>query len=245
MIRAEIGETPLMPETLPPGEVHVWYADPDSVPFDDPRLLALLSAEERARLERRTLERPRREFLMTRALLRATLSRYTGAAPLSWEFSAGEYGKPRALSPALPFHFNLTHTHGLIALALGHEEELGIDAEDLTRRAPLDIADHFFAPPEAQALSALPPEQRPERFFLLWTLKEAYLKACARGLSVPLSHFWLDLGGEPRFRFSPQLAEDEGRWQTVAWRPTPRHQLAIALPARRPPLLRERWVSFG
>lgn len=235
-----------MPEVIAPGEVHVWYADPFSVPYDDPRLLALLSADERGRLEKRSLERPRREYLITRALLRTTLSRYLPVDPLAWRFIAGEHGKPSVASPAVPFHFNLTHTHGLVALALAHEAELGIDAEDLTRHAALEITDRFFAPLEAQALWALPPAEQPERFFLLWTLKEAYLKACARGLSVPLSHFWIDLrAGAPRFRFSDALGEDEARWQTVAWRPTARHQLALALPSRRPPLLRERWVDFS
>ena len=235
-----------MSEPLAPGEVHVWYADPSQGLDGDPRLLALLTDDERARLAKRSLEGPRREYLTTRAMLRLTLSRYVDVAPLAWRFTQGEHGKPSVAAPALPFHFNLTHTHGLIALALSREPELGIDAEARTRRAPLDIVDRFFAPPEAQPLWALPEDARSDRFFLLWTLKEAYLKACARGLSVPLSQFWLDLTQpSPRFRFAPELAEDETRWQALAWRPTPTHQLALALPGRRIPLLRERWVQFG
>lgn len=241
----EMGETAGMSEALAPGEVHVWYADPFSRPDGDPRLLALLSDEEKARLSKRSLENPRREYLMTRAMLRHTLARYVDAEPLAFRFIQGEHGKPSVAAPALPFHFNLTHCHGLIALALSRTQELGIDAEPLTRRAPLDIVDRFFAPPEAGPLWALPDEARSDRFFLLWTLKEAYLKACARGLSVPLSSFWLDLTSPaPRYRFAPELGEDEARWQAFAWRPTPSHQLALALPGKMPPLLRERWVRF-
>jgi 4'-phosphopantetheinyl transferase len=234
-----------MPLDLAPGEVHVWYADPFSVPYDDPRLLSLLSEPERERHARRSLEKPRREYLMTRALVRQTLSLYVDAPPSAWTFTAGEHGKPSVASPAFPYHFNVTHTDGLIALALARDAELGIDTEDLQRRAPLEIIDRFFAGPEARALWALPEAERGHRFFLLWTLKEAYLKACARGLSVPLSHFWLDLeGSSPRYRFAAELNEDESRWQAVAWRPTPHHQLALALPGRRPPVLCERWVRF-
>lgn len=235
-----------MLEALGPGEVHVWYADPSARPDGDPRLRALLTEDELARVDRRRIEGPRREYLMTRAMLRLTLSRYLDVEPLAWRFAQGAHGKPHIAAPALPLHFNLTHTRGLIACALSLEPELGIDAEPRERRAPLDIVDRFFAPPEAGPLWALPEAQRAERFFLLWTLKEAYLKACARGLSVPLSCFWIDLSGAaPRYRFAPELHEDDTRWQALAWHPTASHQLAIALPGKRPPLLRERWVDFG
>jgi 4'-phosphopantetheinyl transferase len=58
-------------------------------------------------------------------------------------------------------------------------------------RQPLDdlssLARWVLSPMELAALSALPPgDARYRRFFDLWTLKEAFLKALGIGLSVPL-----------------------------------------------------------
>lgn len=70
-------------------------------------------------------------------------------------------GKPYLASGAL--HFSVTHTDGLLAVAVS-KQEVGIDAERPTTR-------------RIDALkSRLAPEEQDEDFYELWTAKEAYVK---------------------------------------------------------------------
>lgn len=71
-------------------------------------------------------------------------------------------GKPYFTAPNAP-KFNLTHTDGLTAVAIG-DMEVGIDAERIQPR-------------KLDALRArLSEEERREDFYTLWTAKEAYIK---------------------------------------------------------------------
>jgi 4'-phosphopantetheinyl transferase len=45
--------------------------------------------------------------------------------------------------------FNLSHTAGLIVLAIARNIELGVDVENIRRSAVLEAVDHYFAPAEA------------------------------------------------------------------------------------------------
>jgi 4'-phosphopantetheinyl transferase len=54
------------------------------------------------------------------------------------------------------------------------------------------------APAELDALAALPEEERDAAFLALWTRKEAVLKACGRGLTVPMTALAVTLGDDPR-----------------------------------------------
>ena len=56
-----------------------------------------------------------------------------------------------------------------------------------------DLAERFFGEAEVRALRGLAPEKQAGRFLELWTLKEAYLKASGRGISVPLRGFEFQL----------------------------------------------------
>src|SRR5206468_3406668 len=98
---------------------HVWHLDPDDLPADvlERRCLAWLAPDERAHHERFGTAALRHIYVATRALCRATLSRYTDVDPAAWAFVANRNGKPSISSPLeyRELHFNLTHTDGLIA----------------------------------------------------------------------------------------------------------------------------------
>lgn len=227
---------------VPPGpigadEVHVWTVDPEAL--TDPALLeryeGLLSDDERARRDRFRFERGRHECLVTRALVRTTLSRYVPVAPERWRFVANRHGAP-ALAPGQvepPLRFNLAHTRGLIACAVTVDRDVGVDVEWTGRRgASVALADHFFSPSEARALRALPAEQQRERFFRLWTLKESYIKARGMGLAIPLDRFSfrLDDGSDPiRIELDEGLEDEAEAWQFALWQPTPAHRLAVGV----------------
>jgi 4'-phosphopantetheinyl transferase len=132
-------------------------------------------------------------------------------------------------------HFNLTNTKGLIACIVGWTSEVGIDVESIERRGEtLGIADRFFSPSEASALRALPDAEQVHRFFHLWTLKEAYIKARGMGLALPLDQFSFHLarGARTRISFDPRLVDDETTWQFDSFWPTQTHFVSTAVRQR-------------
>jgi 4'-phosphopantetheinyl transferase len=125
------------------------------------------------------------------------------------------------------------------------DRDVGVDVEHTATprfdaQACLEVAASHFADSEIAGLAALPPEARRERFFAIWTLKEAYIKARGLGLALPLDSFAFEVGADPpggaaaiEIRFAPGLEDDAARWHLLRLRPTPTHALALA--ARRAP----------
>ncbi len=222
---------------LGPREAHLWCVRPDEIV--DQRLLrdyfGLLSASEREQHGRFVFDHLKHDYLVTRALVRTTLSRYVDVLPVDWVFRINDYGRPAIASPALPtsLRFNISHTRGLIVCLVAWDREIGVDVEDLQRTGrTVEIAEDFFSPAEAAALHARPSSTQRRRFFELWTLKEAYIKARGMGLSIPLDQFSYDLDapdGTIHLSFDPRLRDTPARWQLCTLPFTARHQLSIAL----------------
>lgn len=206
---------------LGPDEVHLWLAF-HGERAEERRLAGcrdLLSSGERAKEQRFARECDRVQYLLTRALVRRTLSRYEPVDPKEWKFSSNAYGRPEISihhGVEARLRFNVSHTQGLIALGITRSAPIGVDAEDaLAREAPVNVARRFFAPEEAATLAAAPEQERQCRFFRYWTLKEAYVKARGRGLSLPLDKFSFSYPDERTvvFSASSELESDPARWQ--------------------------------
>jgi 4'-phosphopantetheinyl transferase len=214
---------------------------------DDPLALAWLDEEERARHERFMFEHSKREFRAAHGLTRALLGARAGLSPKDVRFVKNEFGRP-SLDPALgvsDHRFNLSHTDGMLCLAIASGIEVGADVEDAKRaRQTVAVADRFFAPSEVAALRALPEHAQLPRFFAYWTLKESYIKARGMGLALPLDGFAFDIEerGPDREELAPRVLEDRvslrcepvvndraERWRFVRVRLSDRHVAAVAI----------------
>jgi 4'-phosphopantetheinyl transferase len=209
----------------------VWFLDTqalDAAALDTAR--ALLSGEERTRHNRLMFERDRRDFAFAHALARTTLSRHRPIAPEAWTFGAAERGKPFITSPAVrPLSFNLSHTHGFVACVVAPGIDVGIDVESLDRKVEGDaIARRYFAAIEIDGLNAFDGEERTARFFDLWTLKEAYIKAVGCGLSHPLDAMSFVFLDTDEIVFTPPANAADHDWHFALFAPTPRYRLAVA-----------------
>jgi 4'-phosphopantetheinyl transferase len=191
----------------------LWWVRPETVPTR-PAAWALLNAEERAQQQRFIPPAKRHEYLVTRILVRTVLGAALGVAPEILQFTRNEWGRP-ALFPPAPIHFNISHTEGLIVCLVSIEHKVGVDTEQLARApALLALAPRVFAPQELSDLAALPLEAQAPRALLLWTLKESYLKARGRGLSLPLDGFAFRFAaGGIRLEVEAALEDDGTLWQ--------------------------------
>lgn len=216
-------------------EIHLWLAFYDEI--QDERLhcayKALLTDAERQQQLRFYFARDRLRYLVTRVLVRTVLARYVPIPPERWSFATNAYGRPQIANSdaaAADLHFNVSHTHSLVTLALTRGGELGVDVENVRdRAAPIDIADRFFAPAEVTALAQIGADQRHDRFFEYWTFKESYIKARGMGLSLPLDKFSFQFPNERCVVLATdaQLADEAARWQFWQFRPSPEYLLAI------------------
>ncbi|HSG58600.1 MAG TPA: 4'-phosphopantetheinyl transferase superfamily protein [Woeseiaceae bacterium] len=139
-----------------------------------PSELEQLSADERER-QFASVER-QRQFRCGRWLLRTMLAAEGGRAAASYRLVAGDKGKPVCEDgPAL----SISHAGRHVACCIADRGEVGVDLEvvDLRRHAP-KVARRFFAAAEADWLETQPKD----RFFMLWVLKEAYVKALGCGI---------------------------------------------------------------
>jgi len=216
---------------LDAGEVHVWCARPEEIGSEaDAR--RCLAADELERTARFRLERPRQLAIASRVLLRTVLSRYEPVAPADWRFAVEAHGRPIIADGRSSLRFSVSKATGLVVCAVA-AGELGVDVEPLSRAAPLEVADRFFAPAELAALRALPERERAGRFFDYWTFKESYVKARGLGLRLPLDKFVIVLDeGPPRLEIEPSLGDDGSSWQLAQRKPTPDHVVSLCVRRR-------------
>jgi 4'-phosphopantetheinyl transferase len=221
---------------LTPHEIHLWLAFPNEI--KDSELLSAyekqMSPEEVAQQKRFRFPKHRHQYLITRALVRTTLSRYTQISPHHLRFSKNKYGRPEIVAkegmPSL--RFNLSHTNDLIVCGIVLKQDIGIDVEHKERNgATIDIANRFFSKKEVKDLYAIPEKERRDRFFDYWTLKESYIKARGMGLSLPLEQFTFHISeNKPlQISFEPELHDDPEQWQFWLLKPTPHHKIAISV----------------
>jgi 4'-phosphopantetheinyl transferase len=213
------------------GALAVWRLATDAVrPSDMQRWLSMLDCGERERASRFRIEADRREFVAAHALLRAMLTYYFDVPVLAWRFLVDANGKPR-VDPNVGPHevqFNLSHTRGLVAVALASHGAIGVDVEAIDEaKADLTIAEAYFAPSEVELLQQAAPCERARAFFRLWTLKEAYIKAIGKGLSAPLNSFAFTF--EPiRIAFLHGPQNGVANWRFAILPASDRHVLSIA-----------------
>jgi 4'-phosphopantetheinyl transferase len=200
--------------------IHVWMVQTEDIESRGNTVLDALrdtlSESEMQRYQRSMATPKAREqalsFLVARALLRCTLSRYCPqVAPTCWRFEVNSYGRPALCSELQRellkeehnaslqdtlrhlsrLRFNLSHCAGMVVCAFAYGREVGIDSENVNaKRRIASIARRFFTKEETDALLSVPEDAQPLTFSRLWTLKEAYVKARGLGISgVGLDNF--------------------------------------------------------
>ncbi len=101
-------------------------------------------------------------------------------------FSKNIYGKPYLIGNK--FYFNISHSKQKVAVAL-YSEEVGVDIEKIAN-PNLKIVDRFFTYDEKNFVFLCDNKLKiAERFYIIWTLKESYLKYKGVGFKQSLKSF--------------------------------------------------------
>jgi len=219
------------------GTAHLWFFDTKAFrePSATDRWLARLEDHERRRYAAYGTPAARREYLGTRALARTVLARYSGRPAECLRFRTDHLGRPEMTSPSMPgLFFSLAKTRELAVGLFAFDHAVGVDVELVAPIDAFEMAGHFFSGEELSELSRLDEDARLSRFYGLWTLREAYLKARGIGLALPLDQlvFRPTPSGGARAEFGPAIRDDPARWQFGLTWLTNRHLAATCI--RRP-----------
>lgn len=189
---------------------------------------------ERARAARFANASNARDFALGRWLMRTELERWTGGAAAGWRFPLDAHGRPMPRHPDRAPRdtptINLSHGGGLVAIVLAPDGPVGIDVESVDRELPSRRLDRFLAHEEHAALADLGPRALRERFWRIWTLKEALLKARGTGIAGGLASIAVGFDDADR----PRILRRDGadgtavEWRLFECRPTETTRLSIA-----------------
>jgi 4'-phosphopantetheinyl transferase len=183
--RVPLSDAMLTTNADPCMTVEAWKIAPECVDEPLEHLLAPLDASERNRLRNMRTVTSQRTYAISRACLRHILATKIGGDPREIVFTRlrNSHGKPILANPQHGLTFNLSHAHGLIAIALGHEREIGIDVEWLGRRVnDVSLSRRYFTEAELAQLVHGPRGERVRAFLKLWTRREAHAKMTGEGL---------------------------------------------------------------
>lgn len=147
----------------------------------------LLSDEERAGLSRMRHEPGRVRHVLGRCLVRSVLAPFYDCEPWAVPIAVDAKGRPHCEGERISF--NITHSGDCVLAAFSAGGRIGLDVECTSRSVKaLSLARHFFHPEEVAYIEA-GGDSMEERFFHIWTAKEAYCKAIGLGLGISLSSF--------------------------------------------------------
>jgi 4'-phosphopantetheinyl transferase len=148
--------------------------------------LSLLSPAEVERANRYLRVEDRNRSVISRGALRIILGKYLHQSPSAIQFGFDKNKKPFLINGDMPgLHFNVSHSGDWLLITVsGHE--IGVDVELINPGFPYrDILTDYFTDDEARYILE---KNADERFFMLWTRKEALTKATGTGLHDKLKY---------------------------------------------------------
>jgi 4'-phosphopantetheinyl transferase len=165
---------------LSESEVHIWRINIRRNLHLLNRFKAPLDPGEIVRAGKYLQQKDQRRFIISRGAQRIILSRYLNKPPAELEFILGDNKKPHVVNTGGNIiHYNLSHSGDWILLAIA-TSAVGADVEFVDEAFPFtDILPANFSNDEVAYITQ---NHSAERFFTLWTRKEAILKATGQGL---------------------------------------------------------------
>jgi 4'-phosphopantetheinyl transferase len=168
---------------LPAGNavtVEIYYARTEDLIYELPGLGDFIDKNERLRAEKFYFEKDKNTYIACHSLLRMLILNKLDTDPSKINIIFDRNNKPWLKENLL--YFNLSHTRDAFAFAISDHVRIGIDLENINRNIDFrTIIKTFFSNGEEEYILKNQAKSR-DRFFLLWTRKEALLKAIGTGI---------------------------------------------------------------
>lgn len=145
----------------------------------------ILSSNEKERAARYYQEKDKQRFMVSRIALRFLLAKYSNIKPEKIELEIGLNKKPFLHNAGgIDLCYNISHSGDMILIGLS-DSDTGIDIEKVDDFFSYSgILPQNFSKEEIEFINN--GKQKAENFYLLWTRKEALLKATSKGIDNDL-----------------------------------------------------------
>lgn len=154
------------------------------------RLMSNISTEKRERISRFHRYEDAQRTLMGDILIRYLLCQRLKIKNKKLIFEINKNGKP-FLSNYNDIQYNISHSGKWVVCSIDNLP-VGIDVEQI-KPIDISIAERFFSKEEVRSLMSKNVVDRETCFYDLWVLKESYIKAVGKGLSIPLDSFTIKI----------------------------------------------------
>lgn len=139
--------------------------------------LTLLSQSERLRYQRTKSVKKRREYLLSRALIRFALSQLFCQPATYWSLTENPGSPPIINNLPTPLFYSLSHSKGYICFVMS-DYPVGVDVQKIQNKNNLiELAEVFMNDAELALFMDYTPATKVTYFYKIWSAKEAYLKA--------------------------------------------------------------------
>lgn len=170
---------------LNPDQIIICTLDMSTISEKKIILDGFLSSSELDRSEKFKFENDKYRYITSRSVLRNIIGKLLSLDPKLIKFLTNEFGKP-FLDPAeySNLKFNLSHSGDQIVYAFCLNTDVGIDIEYINYSINhIELANSFFTANEINfLLNSADEKNNIEKFFSIWTRKEALLKSIGTGL---------------------------------------------------------------
>ncbi len=127
-----------------------------------------------------------KRFLCHRRFMRNVIAAYTAMEPHKIRFELTPYGKPYLKNSKI--FLNLAHSGNDNIMAISKNIKIGIDIERIIKIENIPrFTSTYFTKNEIALITRTPLNEKHQAIFAFWTLKEAYIKAQGKGLSLDIS----------------------------------------------------------
>ena len=178
-------------------KVYVFLINLDFFDFTD--FIGLLSNNEVKRADKMKTKKKKRQYIITRGMIKKLLSIIIDKDPHKIEFSYNHHGKPfiNEKYNGYSVEFNTSHSgrYGLIAITL--DNKVGVDIQKIKPEIDFRaLSSRFFSNNERNELLKLEKHEQQEAFYLGWVRKESFIKATGMGVAYGLDQFSVSLNKE-------------------------------------------------
>jgi len=224
-------------------DVIYWYMDeagPEGAGLIGANSTDWLSMEERTRFSGMRFPKRRTEWLLGRVTAKTLLTRSVpdlAAVPFD-QITIGNHAEGAPFvsvdEAILPIQLSISHREGMAVAALSENPavSLGIDLEWVEAH-PQSFYEDFFTVGEVDMMTGMPSDRQAWTGTLIWSAKEAVLKALGKGLRLDTRS--VDITGIARTTvdgwgdYSMRIANsNEDHWHTV-WREVGPYLLTLAV----------------
>ncbi|MBU3187804.1 4'-phosphopantetheinyl transferase family protein [Clostridium estertheticum] len=150
-------------------------------------LFLFISKEKEDKIKKFVFKKDKIRSIVSEILIRSILCHQLNMENEDIIMIKNKFGKP-FIEGHKDFNFNISHS-GDWVICVVDDEPIGIDIQEMIYNNYIGLAQNFFGFEEIKFILSENSSECMERFYRIWTLKESYIKAEGRGLSIPLNSF--------------------------------------------------------